>query len=99
MKNDDAILQILQQISDRLGNIERRQENDKKEMLERVSSFEASSNLHFTSIHNTLDQERIRVNAIYEERKEVTMKFSRGFIGMNTAFAGIIAFCVSFFTK
>lgn len=110
MKNDEAILLILQQISDRLGNIERRQENDKKEMLERLSeskkkmlerfsSFEASSNLHFTGIHNTLDHERVRIDEIHKERKNVHMKFSKGLVGMNAAFAGIIAFCVSFFSK
>ena len=72
-------------------------EKNKQEMLDRISSFEASSNLHFTSISNSLAYERTRVDVIYDERKDVTVHWSNKLMAMNSIFAGIVAFVVSSF--
>jgi len=40
MEKEDALVQVLNQISERLSGIERRQENDKKEMIDKISGLE-----------------------------------------------------------
>ena len=84
---------------DRFTSMEQKQFADKKEMMDKISSFEANANLHFSSMENTLTHEKIRLDAVFDERKQVEVKFSRAFVGLNSVFAGMIALVVSLFTK
>jgi hypothetical protein len=79
--------------------LEEKQAADKREVIERISSFESNANVHFVSIENSIIHERNRLNEVYDERKQVEIKFSRAFVGLNSIFAGMIALVVSLFTK
>ena len=107
MKKEDEILQAISLISHEVEilslevkNISKNQEADRASFLEyqKANTEQLSGiNNQLTIINNTLSHERVRLDSIYEERKEVQITWSRSMMAMNSAFAGIVAFVVSSF--
>ena len=86
-----------EKIDSRFDKMDTQRESDKKELVDKITAFEANANIHFTNISNTLAYERTRLDAVYEAREEVKVNWSNKIMAMNSAFAGIVAFIVSSF--
>ena len=94
MEKEDVMIELLRGISDRLSRVEQRQADDKKELIDRISSFETNTAFQLTTISNSIAYERTRVDVIYDERKDVTVHWSNKLMAMNSMFAGVVAFVV-----
>lgn len=68
------------------------QEKRSDDLFELLKEFKADNNRRFDQIENRQREDRRKLEAIYDCRKQVTVQFTRSWIGASLAVATIAAF-------
>ena len=87
---EDIIIEMLRQMNSRFDDMNGRIDDINTRIGDMYTRIDAMNDRITELKDDYRDLER-KVDRIYEDRKEVTVKFSRAFAGINAAFSMVVA--------